>query len=117
MKDQSIMLILVQEIFLHELGIINTNFTLNSASNLAPRMSLGNSSTLFPTNPSLVHRDLHYTLDKLGFFAITCSKSTLKAMIAEVDQENAKWQWLAAQDVGYKRVFLVCFCYASSLPG
>jgi hypothetical protein len=39
------MLILVQEFFLYELGIVNTDFTLNSASNIAPRMSLGNSPT------------------------------------------------------------------------
>ena len=31
---------------------------------------------------------LHYTLDKLGFFAITCSKATLLAMLDVVKEQN-----------------------------
>jgi hypothetical protein len=36
-------------------------------------------------------------LDKLGFFATTCSKTSFKAMSAEVDQQNTKWQLMVPQ--------------------
>jgi len=84
------MLIPEQELFLQRLGIVKARFTLNSASNLAPRKSLGNSPIPFTTDYLSVLRDLHYTLDKLGFFAITCSRTSLEAMIIEVDKENIK---------------------------
>ncbi|KAJ3503080.1 hypothetical protein NLJ89_g8592 [Agrocybe chaxingu] len=63
----------MQEAFLQQLGIVERKFHLNSASNLSPRQ---------------VDATLHYTLDKLGFFAITCSKDTLHALSDLLDAEN-----------------------------
>ncbi|TEB33676.1 hypothetical protein FA13DRAFT_1812305 [Coprinellus micaceus] len=62
------------ELFLYLLGLVPLQFNLNSASNLSP---------LDPW--------LHYTLDKLGFFAITCDKPTLEAMLAVVKAENERY--------------------------
>ncbi|KAF9553431.1 hypothetical protein CPC08DRAFT_767543 [Agrocybe pediades] len=55
--------------------IVPPNFNLNSTSNLAP-----------------LDRNLHYTLDKLGFFAVTYSIATLRDMISLVEKENKIWQ-------------------------
>ena len=30
--------------------------------------------------------------NKLGFFAVTCSKESLESMIVEVDRENEMWR-------------------------
>ncbi len=55
-----------------------------------------------------VRNDLHYTLDKLSFFAITCSKRSLEDMIAELDSENTKWQAMPARRrSNYIRTFYV----------
>jgi hypothetical protein len=60
------------------------------------------------TDPLPVGRDLHYTLDRLSFFAITCSKKSLEAMIVELDKENAKWLTMPARRRGnYIRTFYV----------
>ncbi|KAF4621997.1 hypothetical protein D9613_009562 [Agrocybe pediades] len=63
------------ELLLKGLHIVPPNFNLNSTSNLAP-----------------LDRNLHYTLDKLGFFAVTCSIATLRDMISLVEKENKIWQ-------------------------
>ncbi|KAF9560008.1 hypothetical protein CPC08DRAFT_708343 [Agrocybe pediades] len=44
------------------------------------------------TNCFLVDRNLHYAFDKLGVFAVTCAKETLKALIDLVEMENKKFQ-------------------------
>jgi hypothetical protein len=44
---------LMFDIFLQRLGIVKARFTLNSASNLAPRKSLGNSPTPFTNRLSV----------------------------------------------------------------
>ncbi|KAJ2918762.1 hypothetical protein MD484_g1668, partial [Candolleomyces efflorescens] len=59
------------ESFLMYCHIVYTGFNLNSASNLIP-----------------LDQTLYYTLDKLGFFAITCSKATLLAMLDVVKEQN-----------------------------
>ncbi|KAJ3502972.1 hypothetical protein NLJ89_g8640 [Agrocybe chaxingu] len=75
------------ERFLNGLSVVRREFSLNSASNLTP---------LDPT--------LHYTMDKLGFFAVTCSKVTLKAMIEVVDAENKIFD---EDPMGYTRYFKI----------
>lgn len=56
---------------------------------------------------------LHYTLDKLGFFAITCDKPTLEAMLAVVKAENERYD----QEGGnYSRNFIVSNPPLSRVP-
>ncbi|CAA7268592.1 unnamed protein product [Cyclocybe aegerita] len=64
------------EAFLQQLGTVERKFHLNSASNLSPPQ---------------VDATLHYTLDELGFFAITCSKDTLHALSDLLDAENRQF--------------------------
>ncbi|KDR66036.1 hypothetical protein GALMADRAFT_232746 [Galerina marginata CBS 339.88] len=71
--------------FLEGLGIVRQNFSLDAPPNLTP-----------------LDRNLHYALDKLGFFAVTCSKPTLQALIYLVEKENAEWQKRGGQ---YNRYF------------
>ncbi|PPQ88808.1 hypothetical protein CVT25_010459, partial [Psilocybe cyanescens] len=65
----------IQETLLRDLGIVRQKFSLDTPSNLTP-----------------MDRNLHYTLDKLGFLAVTCSKATLQSLIYLVEKENAEWQ-------------------------
>ncbi|PPQ73761.1 hypothetical protein CVT26_011879 [Gymnopilus dilepis] len=71
--------------------IVRIDFSLEEASNLTP-----------------LDRNLHYALDKLSFFAVTCSKETLKSMIALVDTENKNWQ---AQRNKGQRVYARSFVF------
>ena|SRR6266545_3717545 len=88
------MLIPDQELFLQRLGIVNTDFTLDSASNHLASCKLLESHLLYSITHHLpVNCDFHYTPDTS--FAVTCSKATLAAMITEVDKENATWQMMA----------------------
>ncbi|KAF8905193.1 hypothetical protein CPB84DRAFT_1771822 [Gymnopilus junonius] len=57
--------------FLGSLSVVELGFNLNSASNLVP-----------------LDRELHDVLDKLGFFAVTCAKPTLKAILTLLQQQN-----------------------------
>ncbi|PPQ81299.1 hypothetical protein CVT26_015208 [Gymnopilus dilepis] len=63
------------ERLLRDLHLVQEGFLLEDPSNLTP-----------------LDRNLHYVLDKLSLFAITCSKETLRSFIALVDEENAIWQ-------------------------
>ncbi|KDR82024.1 hypothetical protein GALMADRAFT_135401 [Galerina marginata CBS 339.88] len=76
------------ELFLQNLDIVRQDFTLDAPSNLSP-----------------MDRNLHYTLDKLGFFAITCPRATLKSLISLVERENLKWQDRAVRGASYSRDF------------
>ncbi|KXN85511.1 hypothetical protein AN958_11236 [Leucoagaricus sp. SymC.cos] len=63
------------ETLLRDLGIVRQKFSLDAPSNLTP-----------------LDRNIHYTLDKLGFLAVTCSKATLQSLISLVEKENSEWQ-------------------------
>ncbi|KAF9557061.1 hypothetical protein CPC08DRAFT_820108 [Agrocybe pediades] len=71
--------------FLIQAGVAKLKFQLDDVSNLAP-----------------LDRSLHYTLDKLGFLAVTCARETLESLIALVDKENMVWQ---NKEGGYRRFF------------
>ncbi|KAF9557060.1 hypothetical protein CPC08DRAFT_710699 [Agrocybe pediades] len=58
-------------VYLNDLGLVRSDFSLDKASNITP-----------------LHPNLHDALDKQGFFAVTCSKRTLEALIALVEAEN-----------------------------
>ncbi|KAF4612532.1 hypothetical protein D9613_012775 [Agrocybe pediades] len=49
--------------YLHDLSLVPLNFSLNDASNIAP-----------------LDHNLHFAFDKLGVFAVTCAKETLKGL-------------------------------------
>lgn len=76
------------ENFLLKLGIVILDFSLDSPSNITP-----------------MDRNLHYALNKLGFFAVTCSKSVLQNLISLVHDENVIWQERASQRRHYIRRF------------
>ncbi|KAF4618113.1 hypothetical protein D9613_012684 [Agrocybe pediades] len=61
--------------YLYDLNLVRIDFTLDKASNISP-----------------LDRSLHYALDKLGLFAVTCSKESLKALIALVERENKNFE-------------------------
>ncbi|KAF9562950.1 hypothetical protein CPC08DRAFT_706276 [Agrocybe pediades] len=75
------------EAFLRDLGLVRPKFSLHAASNMTP-----------------LNRDIHYTLDKLGFLAVTCAKETLQSLISLVEKENEEWKNRGGQYIRYFRL-------------
>jgi len=50
---------------------------------------------------------LHVSLDKYGFFAVTASLTTLREIIALVEEQNRIWQDKYDEGIGYIRAFHV----------
>ncbi|KDR80413.1 hypothetical protein GALMADRAFT_1196707 [Galerina marginata CBS 339.88] len=94
----------IQENLLIDLHIVRRGFSLEAPPNIAPCSSAVSRFVLQATDYQLVDRNLHYTLAKLGFFAVTCSKETFLSLISLVEKENEEWQ---ARDGDYTRRFEV----------
>jgi hypothetical protein len=97
-----------QERFLRDLGIVHDAFGLNDTSNLTNRKSISFLSLCRQADLSTVDRMLHVSLDKYGFFAVTASLTTLRAIIALVEEQNRVWQENFDQGIRYTRGFRVC---------
>jgi hypothetical protein len=96
-----------QELFLQRLGIVNTDFKLESASNHRCR-PLVNHLLPYSLTHLPVNRDLYSNPD---IVAVTCSKATLEAMIVEVDKENATWlMWTRQRSIYWRDFFVSAWC-------
>ncbi|KIM46728.1 hypothetical protein M413DRAFT_261488 [Hebeloma cylindrosporum] len=62
------------ELSLRSLELVRYDFTLDDTTNL-----------------TRLDRTLHTSLDKFGFFAVTCSIESLTKIIEKVREENTEW--------------------------
>ncbi|KAF9550046.1 hypothetical protein CPC08DRAFT_768962 [Agrocybe pediades] len=69
----------------------------NARSQLEVNSKLINSRT----SPHVITRDLHDALDSYGFLAVTCSKTTLEALIALVETQNKNWEQRKGRYIRY----------------